>query len=240
MKRLTSALATTGLVALGVVVFAPQATPHGQTAKEEEQHQSEETAAGAGEDKHETGGMHGEEGHHDSEMHGEEGHHESGEMRAEEEHHELEEMREEHRGHEHQHDFAAMDRLSPEERSRLMNLMREIGLALPPMDPERGRELFLEKGCVACHQVSGVGGDLGPSLDAEDMPEPMNAFEFAARMWRGAAAMTALQEQLLGDVITLDGQELADIIAFAHDEQAQEKLAESQIPERYRDVIGGE
>ncbi len=145
-----------------------------------------------------------------------------------------------HRQHEHEHDFSAMDRLEPEERQRVLALMREVGLALPPMDPERGRTLFLEKGCVACHSVNGVGGNLGPSLNAEEMPEPMNTFEFAARMWRGAPAMTDLQEQLLGDVITLDGQELADIIAFAHDEQAQAKLSADQIPERYRDLLEGE
>ena len=226
MKRLTAVLATTGLVALGVAAFAPQATPHSEATEEE--HHETEAAAGAEESRQETGGMHGEEGHHDEEeMHGEEGHHD------------VEEMLEEHRGHEHEHDFAAMDHLSPEERSRVIGLMRDIGLALPPMDPERGRELFLDKGCVACHQVNGVGGDLGPSLNAEDMPEPMNAFEFAARMWRGAPAMTDLQEELLGDAITLDGQQLADIIAFAHDENAQAKLSEDQVPERYRELIPG-
>ena len=34
----------------------------------------------------------------------------------------------------------------------------------------------------------------------------MNSFEFVARMWRGARAMTELQEELLGEVISLDGQ----------------------------------
>ena len=108
------------------------------------------------------------------------------------------------------------------------------------MDPEHGRELFMEKGCVACHQVNGVGGDLGPTLNAADMPKPMNAFEFAARMWRGAPAMTELQRQMLGDVITLNGQELADIIAFAHDEEAQAKLEKSDIPQEYQEFIDEE
>jgi mono/diheme cytochrome c family protein len=105
------------------------------------------------------------------------------------------------------------------------------------MDSGRGRVLFLEKGCVACHAVNGVGGDVGPTLDAADLPEPMNVFEFAARMWRGAAAMTAMQEAQFGEVVALDGQELADIIAFAHDETEQSKLTAEQIPERYRDAL---
>jgi hypothetical protein len=150
----------------------------------------------------------------------------------------LDEMREMHRGHMHGHDFEAMQEMSPEQRARVMALMHEIGVVMPPMDPERGRHLFVEKGCIACHSVNGVGGDLGPALDAADMPRPMNAFEFAARMWRGAEAMTALQKDLLGEVISLDGQDLADLVAFAHDAEEQAKLTEDQIPEHYHSLIG--
>ena len=210
MRKLGFLLASGALTALGSLSLAPQVSAHGG-AEAEEHH-----------DENESGGMHGEEGHHG----GEAG--------------DLDEMREMHRGHEHEHDFEAMEHLAPEERERVLALMRDVGLALPPMDPEHGRELFLEKGCVTCHQVNGVGGDLGPSLNAEDMPEPMNAFEFAARMWRGAPAMTDLQRQMLGDVITLNGEELADIIAFAHDEEAQAKLGNGDIPEEYRKFIDQE
>ena len=77
----------------------------------------------------------------------------------------LDEMREMHRGHDHGHDFEAMERMTPDERARVMALMHEIGVAMPPIDPARGRKVFVEKGCVACHSVNGVGGDIGPSLD---------------------------------------------------------------------------
>lgn len=70
------------------------------------------------------------------------------------------------------------------------------------------------------------------------MPSPMNAFEFAARMWRGAPAMVQLQEDVLGDVITLTGQDLADMVAFAHDEAEQQNLSSDQIPQKFRDLIG--
>lgn len=152
----------------------------------------------------------------------------------------LQELRELHKGHEHGHDFEAMEEMSPEQRDRMLALMREVGVAMPPMDSERGRQLFLEKGCVACHSVNGIGGDLGPALDAKDMPQPMNAFEFAARMWRGARSMTELQEDLLGDVISLDGQDLADLVAFAHDEHEQEEVTEDQIPDRFRALIANQ
>lgn len=149
----------------------------------------------------------------------------------------MENMRELHSTHEHGHDFEAMDEMSPEQAARMMRLMQDVGLALPPMNSKRGRAVFAEKGCVVCHSVNGVGAEIGPSLNASDMPAPMNAFEFAARMWRGAAAMTAMQEEAMGGVISLTGQELADLVAFAHDAEEQKKLTKSQIPERFHDLM---
>lgn len=149
----------------------------------------------------------------------------------------IDRMREMHEAHEHGHDFEAMESLSPAEIEQIVAEMVEIGLAVPPMDPRRGRELFVSKGCIACHQVNGIGGRIGPSLNAADMPVPMNAFEFAARMWRGADAMIELQERLLGDQIELSGRDLADLVAFAHDEREQKKLEADQIPSQYREMI---
>lgn len=150
----------------------------------------------------------------------------------------LQEMQEMHSGHEHAHDFRAMEDVSPEDMHRTLDLLTDLGLALPPMNSEHGREVFLEKGCIVCHSVNGVGGEVGPSLNAADMPEPMNAFEFAARMWRGAPVMAEMQRDLLGAMIDLNGQDLADIIAFTHDEAEQQKLSITQVPEEYRDLIG--
>lgn len=149
----------------------------------------------------------------------------------------LERMKDLHRGHEHGHDFEAMEEVSVEDSQRLLGLMADLGLALPPLDSARGRSLFVNKGCVVCHSVNNVGGDIGPSLNAHDMPQPMNAFEFSARMWRGAPAMALLQEDLLGEVITLSGQDLADLVAFAHNENEQKKLTADQIPGRLRQLI---
>lgn len=149
----------------------------------------------------------------------------------------LERMKQMHKEHQHGHDFEAMEHMSPADMRRMMATMMDIGLALPPMDSHRGRELFLQKGCVVCHAVNGVGGAVGPALNAADMPEPMNAFEFAARMWRGAPAMVQMQQDMLGDVIELSGQDLADLVAFAHDEAEQRELEPDQIPARYRDLV---
>ncbi len=42
----------------------------------------------------------------------------------------------------------------------------------------RGRELFLEKGCLGCHKLGGRGGTLGPRLDGEG-DKVAHAFPFA-------------------------------------------------------------
>lgn len=149
----------------------------------------------------------------------------------------IEEMRDAHAGHDHEHDFSAMEEMSEEEMHGAIDLLREIGLAMPPMDSHRGKELFMSTGCIICHQVRGVGGQIGPAFDAHDMPVPMNAFEFAARMWRGAPAMVLMQEDLLGELISLDGQDLADIIAFVHDDAVQHDVTADDIPERFRDMV---
>ncbi len=113
---------------------------------------------------------------------------------------------------------------------RMEEAHMEGGLMMPTMDAARGRELFVTKKCIVCHSVNNVGGLDAPPLDAEAMPGLMNPFEFAARMWRGAGAMIYLQQEELGGQIELTGQELADIIAFAHDPTEQKALSEADIP----------
>ncbi len=115
--------------------------------------------------------------------------------------------------------------------------MMSPGLMIPQMNPIRGKQLFASKGCVVCHSINGVGGEDAPALDASTMPLPMNPFEFAARMWRGAEAMVAMQRDELGAPIELDGSELADIIAFVHDADVQAEFSEEDIPERIEELM---
>ena len=150
----------------------------------------------------------------------------------------LEELIEEHKEHEHGHDFEVIESMSLEEIGRVMDVMRDVGLGIPPMDAHRGRQIFVDTGCVVCHQVNGVGGEVGPSLNAADLPSPMNAFEFAARMWRGAGPMIQMQEDLFGEQIDLTGQDLSDLVAFAHDEAEQKEFSADDIPQKFRDLIG--
>lgn len=99
----------------------------------------------------------------------------------------------------------------------------ELTVTLPPMDAANGRVLYATLGCVICHEMNGVGGQRGkaPALDAARMPIEPDPFVFAARMWRGAKQMIALQEEDLGYRIEMTPAELADIFAFVHDEEEQ-------------------
>lgn len=72
-------------------------------------------------------------------------------------------------------------------------------LLMPIMSSSRGMTLFVEKGCVACHAVNGVGGHDAVALDAHDMDEFMNPFDLAAKMWMMAPYMIAAQEEAFGE-----------------------------------------
>jgi cytochrome c len=118
-----------------------------------------------------------------------------------------------------------------------MNDMMSHGLVMPAMDASKGRKLFASKGCVVCHSINGVGGEDAPLLDAEYMDSPMNPFDFAAKMWRGAEAMVMMQREELGDVIELTGDDLANIIAFVHDPVQQATFSEEEIPKEIAEIM---
>jgi cytochrome c len=102
-------------------------------------------------------------------------------------------------------------------------------MRMPRMDAARGRKLFVAKGCIACHSINGIGGHDATALDAHTMTQMMNPFDFAAKMWRMAPAMIYAQEQALGEQILFTGDELADIIAFVHDDVEQHSFTEADI-----------
>ncbi len=113
-------------------------------------------------------------------------------------------------------------------------------MAMPMMSPERGMVLFAEKGCVACHAINGVGGHDATSLDAHDMQGMMNPFDFAAKMWLMAPYMIAAQEEAFGEQITFDGHELADIIAFVHDDAQQHEFSAGMLSARVMKMMNHE
>jgi hypothetical protein len=113
-------------------------------------------------------------------------------------------------------------------------------LVIPVMNPDRGKTLFVSKGCVACHAINGVGGHDALPMDAHRDMGLVNPFDFAAKMWNHAPAMVAAQEEALGEQIYFTGQELADIIAFMHDDTAQHAFNEHDLTPHARKMMDHE
>ena len=113
----------------------------------------------------------------------------------------------------------------------------EAGAARIVGDAAAGREKFVGRGCVICHQVNGVGGKAAPALDAEIGVQSIDPLDFSARMWAGAPAMIELQSIELGYTISLSGADIADLAAFAGSLAEQRKLAAADIPEAMRDSL---
>jgi len=133
----------------------------------------------------------------------------------------------------------AQDHSQVSDRMSRSGFVLENGLAIPAFDPAKGRKLFGSKGCAVCHSVNGIGGEDAPEFSAEYMDDPMNAFDFAANMWRGAPAMIAMQEDELGAQIELSGDELAAIIAFVHNAEEQAKFSQADIPHDIEELMHG-
>ena len=99
------------------------------------------------------------------------------------------------------------------------------------VDSASGKALFVDKGCVVCHAVNGIGGKAAPALDAAIGAPPIDPLDFAARMWLGAPAMIELQSIELGYTIFLTADEIADLAAFAGDVAEQKTLSLDQVPD---------
>ena len=111
---------------------------------------------------------------------------------------------------------------------------------LTPANSARGKQLFVNKGCVVCHSVNNAGGDAGPALDIDPSSRTIDVFEFAARMWKGAEEMVALQVMEVGFPIELNGQELAHLAYFLHDYDAQKSFSDQDIPPIVRELLKAE
>jgi mono/diheme cytochrome c family protein len=77
---------------------------------------------------------------------------------------------------------------------------------------DAGKKLFTKKGCILCHQIGGVGGVLGPSLDAVGQTgAPIN---LAAAMWNHGPAMAEAMRAQGIERPHLSASELRDLVAY--------------------------
>lgn len=107
----------------------------------------------------------------------------------------------------------------------------------PVIDPAIGRELFVDRGCVICHSVNGVGGLAGPPLEADGPSSTVDIAAFAARMWRGAGPMVWLQTLEMGYQVDLTGDDIAHLAGFVQDVGEQALFTEDSLPDYVRESL---
>lgn len=82
-----------------------------------------------------------------------------------------------------------------------------------PANPYNGWKVFQDKGCIDCHSVKGEGGTIGPEL-ASRRYLPSSMVEFAGVMWNHSPAMFRTMKEEKVERPKLQGQEMADLMAF--------------------------
>lgn len=87
-----------------------------------------------------------------------------------------------------------------------------VGFFDPPADPARGRAVFMSKGCIRCHAVSGAGGTVGPDLARSEAV--LSPVEAAHLMWNHAPFMEARMKELGISWPRFEGNEMADLLAY--------------------------
>jgi mono/diheme cytochrome c family protein len=82
-----------------------------------------------------------------------------------------------------------------------------------PGTPAGGEALFRDKHCVSCHTINGKGGKVGPELGRA---HHVSLTQFAGLMWNHGPAMAVRMRERGVTWPRLEGQELADIVAYLY------------------------
>lgn len=84
-----------------------------------------------------------------------------------------------------------------------------------PADPDRGREVFEEKGCGRCHAVHGEGPDIGPDLSAPGL-EPRTPIQLAGSMWNHSPEMWQTMADRHIPRPEFTEREIADLVVYLY------------------------
>jgi cytochrome c551/c552 len=91
----------------------------------------------------------------------------------------------------------ARPQLSPSEAGDLIAFLYTANYFEPGADAKAGSQVFAQKRCIACHQVGGSGGVIGPSLDS--LGQYNSPIFFATAMWNHGPSMSeAMRAQGIG------------------------------------------
>ena len=103
-------------------------------------------------------------------------------------------------------------RLDSQETADLVGFLFTLNYFDSPGNIEVGRRLFVEKKCVVCHQVDGIGGVVGPNLDF--LRQFGSPIVIAAELWNHGPAMAEAMRARGIERPTFKDAELRDLIAY--------------------------
>jgi cytochrome c2 len=106
----------------------------------------------------------------------------------------------------------ARPNLTTEEAGNLVAFLYTLNYFEPPGNPDTGKRLFGEKRCIVCHQINGVGGVVGPNLDA--IGREGSPIAVAAAMWNHGPAMVEVMRAKGVARPSFTGGELRDLLAY--------------------------
>ncbi len=79
-----------------------------------------------------------------------------------------------------------------------------------PKDPLKGQELFVNKGCIKCHSIQGVGGKIGPDLGKGGFNRSL--IQIAGIMWNHSPKMSEKMRELKIPRPKFEVAEMADLV----------------------------
>ena len=83
-----------------------------------------------------------------------------------------------------------------------------------PEDPTRGKQLFVNKGCVKCHDMTGEGGKTGPDFVKKDLGD--TPLDLAAKLWNHTPSMVLGMEETRMIKPALTRQEFNDLSVYLY------------------------
>jgi cytochrome c2 len=102
--------------------------------------------------------------------------------------------------------------MNTREMGDLIAFLTSINYFDTPGDVDKGNAHFATMQCIRCHQVAGVGGVIGPSLDyLGNMGSPI---QIATAMWNHGPAMAEAMQTLGIRRPSFGASELTDLVAF--------------------------
>lgn len=85
---------------------------------------------------------------------------------------------------------------------------------MSPGNPQRGEQVFKEKGCPDCHSINGNRKQIGPNLQKLEWDDSVT--EIAGLMWNHGAVMREYMKNQKFQWPEFTGKEMADLIAFIY------------------------